>query len=70
MSLLSVDIVVEEDSEVEEWHLSQAHPDREISAKAVRQEKIRVEGRMEVLIIFINVTVRRKPISPIRCTPH
>jgi hypothetical protein len=59
MSLLSGDIVVAEDWDVEEWHLSEAHPDRETSAKAARQEKINVEGRMEVLVIVINVRLRR-----------
>jgi len=59
MSLLSGDIVVAEDSEVEEWHLSEAHPDRATSAKAARQEKINVEGRMEVFVVFINVRIRR-----------
>ena len=70
MSLLSVDIVVAEESDMEEWPLSQAQPDRETSAKAVRQEKIKVEGRKEVLVIFINVRIRQEPISPMGCTPH
>jgi hypothetical protein len=58
MSLLSVDIVVAEDCEVQELHLSEAHPDKETSAKAARQEKINVEGRMEVLVMVINVRIR------------
>ena len=67
MSLLSVDIVAEEDSECFSLH---AQPAREASAKAARQEKIKVEGRMEVFVIFINVTIRRKPTSPMGCSPH
>lgn len=59
MFLVSVDIVVAEDWEVQEWHLSEAYPDRETSAKAARQEKIKVEGRMEVLVIVINVRILR-----------
>jgi hypothetical protein len=70
MSLLSVNIVEEADSEVEECFSSQAHPAREASAKPARQEKINAEGRMEVLIIFINENVRREPTSPMGCTPH
>jgi hypothetical protein len=62
MFLVSVDIVVEEDSEVEAWLLSLAHPARAASAKAARQEKINVEGRMEVVVVFINVNVRRNRI--------
>jgi len=62
MSLVSGDIVVEEDSEVEDWLLSLAQPAREASAKAARQEKINVEGRMEVVFVFINVKVRRNRI--------
>jgi hypothetical protein len=58
MSLLSVDIVVEEDSEVEDWLLSLVHPAREASAKAAKQEQINVEGRMDIFFIFINVTIR------------
>jgi hypothetical protein len=42
MSLLSGDIVVEEDSE--ECLSSLAHPTREANAKAARQEKIKIEG--------------------------
>ncbi len=53
MSLLSVDIVVEEDSELEECLSSLAHPVSEASAKAARQEKIKVERRMEFLVILI-----------------
>ena len=68
MSLLSVDIVVEEDSE--ECFSSQAQPAREASTKAATQVKINVEGRMEVFVIFIKVTIRRKPTSPMGCTPH
>ena len=64
MSLLSGDIVVEEDSEVEECLSSSAQPASEARAKATRQEKIKVEGRMEVLVILINVTIRREPTSP------
>jgi hypothetical protein len=70
MFLVSVDIVVAEDSDVEDWLLSSAHPAREASAKAARQEKINVEGRMEVLVVFINVRIRRGPISPMGCIPH
>jgi hypothetical protein len=62
MFLVSVDIVVAEDWEVEDWHLSLAQPAREASAKAARQEKINVEGRTEVLVVFINVKVRRNHI--------
>ena len=68
MSLLSVDIVVEDDSE--ECFSSQAHPARETSAKAARQEKIKVEGRMEVFVIFINMTIRQELTPPMGCTPH
>ena len=64
MSLVSGDIVAEEDSVVEDWLLSLAQPAREASAKAARQEKIKVEGRMEVLVVFINVRIRQEPISP------
>jgi hypothetical protein len=63
MALLSADIVAEE-SEEEECLLSQAHPAREASAMAARQRKINAEGRMEVLIIFINERIRQKPTSP------
>jgi hypothetical protein len=52
MSLLSVDIVVVEELEVEDWFSSPAHPERAASTKAARQKKIDVEGRMEVLVIF------------------
>jgi hypothetical protein len=62
MALLSVDIVVAEDWEEEGWHLSEAQPDREITAAAARQEKINVEGRMELLVIIINVRIRRDSI--------
>ncbi len=68
MSLLSGDIIVEEDSE--ECLSSLAHPARETSAKAARHEKIKVEGRMEVFVIFINVTIRQKLIPPMGCRPH
>jgi hypothetical protein len=70
MFLVSDDIVVAEDSEVEDWLLSLAQPAREASAKAARQEKINVEGRMEVLVVFINVRIRREPVFPMGCTPH
>ena len=70
MSLLSVDIVVVEELEVEERFSSLAQPAREASAKAARQEKIKVDGRMEVLVIFINAILRREPNSPMGCTPH
>jgi len=63
MALLSGDIVAEE-SDDEEWLLSQAHPVSETSALAARQQKSNVEGRMEVLVIFINVRIRQKPTSP------
>ena len=68
MSLLSVDIVVAEESE--ECFSSHAQPTREASAKAPRQEKIKVAGRMEALVIFINERIRLEPISPMGCTPH
>jgi hypothetical protein len=58
MSLVSGDIVVEEDSEVEDWLLSLAQPAREASAKAAKQEQINVEGRMDIFFIFVNVTIR------------
>jgi hypothetical protein len=70
MSLLSVDIVAEDDSEVEVCLSSSAQPTSEASAKAARQEKIKVEGRMEVFVLFINVTIRREPTSPMGCSPH
>jgi hypothetical protein len=70
MSLLSVDIVVVEELEVEERFSSLAQPAREASAKAARQEKIKVDGRMEVLVIFINETIRQEPTPPMGCTPH
>jgi hypothetical protein len=44
MSLVSVDIVVAADSVVEDCLSSLAHPTSEASAKAARQEKIKVEG--------------------------
>ena len=68
MSLLSVDIVVAEESE--ECFSSHAQPTREASAKAATQEKIKVERRIEVLVIFIDVILRREPNSPMGCTPH
>ncbi len=43
MALLSGDIVAEE-SEEEDWLLSQEHPARVASTKAARQEKIKIEG--------------------------
>ena len=46
MSLLSGDSVVEEDSEVEECLSSSAHPTSEAIAKAAKQEKIKIDGRM------------------------
>jgi hypothetical protein len=58
MSLLSGDSVVEEESEAEECLSSEAHPAREASAKTAKQDKIKVEGRMEILVIFINVRIR------------
>jgi hypothetical protein len=61
MALVSGDIVAAEESEEEEWLLSQAHPVREASTKAVRQETIKVAGRREVLLIFINVRIPQKP---------
>ena len=70
MSLLSEGIVVEDDSDVEQCLSSLAQPAREVSTKAARQEKISVEGRMEVFVIFVNVTIRREPISPMGCKPH
>ena len=70
MSLLSVDIVVVEELEAEDCLSSLAHPARETSAKAARHEKIKVEWRMEVLVIFVNVSVRREPTSPMGSTPH
>jgi hypothetical protein len=70
MSLLSGDRVAEEDSEVEQCLSSLAQPAREASAKAARQERINVEGRREVFVIFINVTIRREPVSPMGSIPH
>jgi hypothetical protein len=68
MSLASVDVVAEEDSE--ECFSSQAHPAREASANAARQEKIKVDGRMEAVVLFINVRIHRESTSPMGCTPH
>ena len=65
MSLLSV---VAEESE--ECFSSQAHPARETSAKAARQEKIKVERRIVVFVIFINVILRLDSNSPMGCIPH
>jgi hypothetical protein len=42
MSLLSVDIMVVDESEAEECLSSLAHPVREASNKAARQDKIKV----------------------------
>ena len=68
MSLASVDVVAEEDSQECFW--SQAHPAREASANAARQEKIKADGRMEVFVIFISMIIRLEPTSPMGCTPH
>lgn len=70
MSLLSVVIVADDESEVEECLSSSAQPTREASAKAARQEKIKVDGRMEVFVIFINIRIRQEPALPMGCTPH
>ena len=68
MSLLSVDVVVE--FEAEERFSSLAQPTSEASAKAARQERIKVEGRTEVFFIFIKETIRQEPKPPMGCTPH
>jgi hypothetical protein len=48
MSLLSGVIVTEEDAEVDVRLSSSAQPTRVASVKAVRHERIKVEGRVEV----------------------
>ena len=63
-------MVVVEEVEVAERFSSLAQPAREASAKDARQEKINVEGRMDVFVIFINVSLRQEPTSPMGCTPH
>jgi hypothetical protein len=63
-----VDIVVAEESE--ECFSSQAQPTREANAKAATHEKIKVERRMEVFVVFINQRIRLTSISPMGCTPH
>ncbi len=50
--------MVEEESEAEECLSSEEHPAREASAKAARQDKIKVGGRTEVLVIFIGARIR------------
>jgi hypothetical protein len=67
MSLLSVGIVVADDSEVEECFSSQAQPVREASANPARQVKSKIGA---VLVIFINLRLRREPTHPMGCTPH
>jgi hypothetical protein len=64
MSLLSVDIVVVEESEVDDCLSSLAHPVREASAKEAMQEKIKGEARMEVLVIFIKARIRQESTPP------
>jgi len=59
MSLLSVDMVAEDDSVVEDCLSSSEQPTREASAKAAMQERIKVEGRRQIFFIFIKVTIRR-----------
>jgi hypothetical protein len=70
MSLVSEDMVMEEESEAEECLSSLEQPARETIAKAARQEKIKVEERMVVFVIFINVRIRQERTSPMGCTPH
>ena len=70
MSLLSVDMVAEDDSVVEDCLSSSEQPTREASAKAARQERIKVEGQGHIFFIFVNLTIRRERISPMGCTPH
>ena len=70
MSLLSGVSVVEEDSEVEECFSSLAHPAREASAKAARQERIKVEERMDVFVMVINVRIAQEPTSAMGSIPH
>ena len=64
MSLLSEDIVVEEESEVEDGFSSLAHPAREASAKAARHVMMKVGRQTEVLVIFITVTIRWEHAPP------
>ena len=70
MSLLSGVNVVDDESEVVECLSSSAQPTSEARAKAARQVRINVEGRMEVLVMFINVRIRQEPTPPMGCTPH
>ena len=65
-----MDIVADEESQVVECLSLSAQPTSEASVKATRQVKIKVEGRMEVLVIFINVRIHQEPASPMGCTPH
>jgi hypothetical protein len=57
MSLLSGDSVVEEESEAEECLSSEEHPVKEASARAARQDKIKIGGRTEVWVIVINMRI-------------
>ena len=70
MSLLSVDSVVADDSEVEECLVSSAQPTREASANAARQEKIKQEGRRAMFVICRSVSIRHEPTSPMGSIPH
>ena len=63
MSLLSVDIVVAEDSDMEECLSSLAQPTREISAKAVRQKKT------GYLIIYVLLKIAPLACMIKACTP-
>jgi hypothetical protein len=58
MFLLSGAGAVEEESEVEECLSSEEHPAREASAKTARPDKIKIGGRTEVLVEFIDVRIR------------
>ena len=68
MSLVSVEVVAEEESE--ECFSSLAHPAREASAKAATQEKIKVERRSDSFVIFVNVTIRQESTPPMGSIPH
>jgi len=70
MSLLSGNVVAEEDFEVEECFSSQAHPAREARVKTAKQEKNTADVREAIFFIFVNLTIRQEPTPPMGCTPH
>jgi hypothetical protein len=70
MSLLSGDIVAEEDPEVQECRSSHAQLARKRSANAAGQAKINANDRMKIFVMFISATLRRKIFVSMGSTPH